>query len=137
MVKHNTPPLITDASYKGLGAVCEQQGHLVICIARKLAKAEQGYSHTLLESLAVFRAVKRLHKYLFNIDLTICTDHKALEFVYYPEKFLSKKSSAKAQRLNVALGAQRYTIEHLSAKHIQEADFMSIYSHVTQLETCC
>ncbi len=109
----------------------EQNGYPVICIVRKVSKAEQGYSQALLESLVVFWAVKRLHKYLFNIDFTICTDHRALEFVYHPDKSLSKNSSAMVQRWTVALGAYRYTIEHRSVKHKQHADFLSRHSHMS------
>ncbi len=125
------PTLITYALYKGLGAVLEQNGHPVICISRKLTKAEQGYSQTLLESVAVFWDVNRLHKYLFNVDFTLCIDHKVLEFVYHLDKSLSKNSSAMAHRWSVTLDAYRYTIEHRSAKHIQHADFLSRNSHMS------
>ncbi len=54
----------------------------------------------------------------------ICTDHKTLEFMFYPYTSLSKNSSAMIHRLSVALSAYRYTIEHRSAKDIQHADFL-------------
>ncbi len=61
-----SPYDITDASYLGLWDVVEQEGRPVICLSRRLSKAEQGYALTMLEALTVVWAVKRLHKYLFN-----------------------------------------------------------------------
>ena len=49
--------LITDASHLGIGAVLEQDGHSVLWISGRLCKAEQGYSQTVLEALAIYWAV--------------------------------------------------------------------------------
>ncbi|VDP83173.1 unnamed protein product [Echinostoma caproni] len=62
--KPNT--FLTHASNVGIGAVLEQEGCPVICISRLLNAAENGYSQTQREALAVFWAVQRLHKYLFG-----------------------------------------------------------------------
>ncbi len=75
------PTLITDASYLGLGAILEQEGRPVLCVSRPLTKAEQGYSQTLLEALAIHWATNRLRKYLHNVPFKIATDHKALDFI--------------------------------------------------------
>ncbi len=74
--------LITDASIYGIGAVVEQNEHPVLCISRKLLKAEQGNAQTMLEALAIHWAVQRLHKFLFNTKLSIATDHSALKFIF-------------------------------------------------------
>lgn len=58
--------LVVDASEYALGAVLEQQGHPVLCISRRLSKAEIHYSQTQKEALAIFWAVRHLHKYLFG-----------------------------------------------------------------------
>ncbi len=76
--------LITDASHRGLGAVLEQEGRPVICASRRRSTAEQGYAQTMLEALAVIWAVKRPHKYLFNSEFRLVTDHEALKFIYDP-----------------------------------------------------
>jgi hypothetical protein len=120
--------LITDASNIGIGAVLEQQGKPVLFISRRLSVAERGYSQTLLEALAVWWAVNRLHKYLFNSKFTIVTDHQALKYIYDPGKSLSRNSTAMVQRWSIALGAYNYTIQHRNAKNIQHADFLSRYS---------
>ena len=117
--------LITDASPTGIGAVLEQNGHPVLCISRRLSKAEQGYAQTHREALAVYWAVTRLHKYLFGHYFTIRTDHEALKFIYNPVSSLAKSSAAMVQRWSIALSAYNYKIEHCSAKHIPHADYLS------------
>ena len=119
------PVLITDASPTGIGAVLEQDGRPVLCVSRCLSKAEQGYSQTHREALAVYWAVSRLHKYLFGIPFTIVTDHEALKFIYNPSSSLAKSSAAMVQRWSIALSAYSYTINHRSAKCIPHADFLS------------
>ncbi|CAH8542619.1 unnamed protein product [Schistosoma intercalatum] len=117
--------LITDASPVGIGAVLEQEGRPVICVSQKLTVTEQGYSQTQREALAVFWAVKRLHKYLFGKKFTIVTDHEALKFIYHPEKSLARSSAAMVQRWSIALSAYDYTVQHRSAKQIQHVDYIS------------
>ncbi len=63
--------MITDASVKGLGGILEQNGLPVICSSRRLAKAEEGYSQTVLEALAIHWAIEKLHKFEFNVKFKI------------------------------------------------------------------
>ena len=117
--------LITDASPFGLGAILEQNGFPIICISRRLSVAEKGYAQTQREALAVYWAVKRLHKYLFGIKFTIISDHEALKFIYNPSKSLSKSSAAMVQRWCIALSAYNYEIKHQRARTIQHVDHLS------------
>ncbi len=80
------PTLITGASYLGLGAILEQEGRPALCVSRRLTKAEQGYPQTLLEALSIHWATNRLRKYFHNVPFKIAADHKALEFIYNPDK---------------------------------------------------
>lgn len=128
------PTLITDASVKGLGAVLEQNGHPVICIARRLTSAEEGYSQTVLEALAIHWSIQRLHKFLFNVKFKIATDHSALQFIFSPDKSLAKNSTAMVQRWALSLSAYNYEIEHRSGKSIPHADFLSRYSKMSPPE---
>ncbi|VDP66514.1 unnamed protein product [Echinostoma caproni] len=61
-----------------IGAILEQNGCPIVCIFRLLNNSERGYSQTQKEALAVYWAVRRLHKYLFELRFTIVTDHQAL-----------------------------------------------------------
>ncbi|VDO64911.1 unnamed protein product [Schistosoma curassoni] len=63
--------------------------HFIHNVSRKLTVTELGYSQTQREALTMFRAVKRIHKYLFEKKFTIVTDHKALKFIHCPEKSIS------------------------------------------------
>ncbi len=108
----------------------EQEGRPVLCVSRRLTKAEQGYSQTLLEALAIHCATNRLRKYLHNVPFKIATDHKALEFIYNPDKSLARNSAATVQRWAVDLSSYCYTIEHRSAKQMPHADFLSRYSRM-------
>ena len=53
--------LQTDASATGLGAVLEQDGHVVGYASRTLTKSEQNYSVIQKECLAVVYAMKQFH----------------------------------------------------------------------------
>jgi transposase InsO family protein len=120
--------VITDASPVGLGAILEQDGYPVICISRRLSSAERGYSQTQREALAVFWAIKRLHKFLFGIQFHLVTDHQALKFIFAPDKSISRTSTAMVNRWAIQLSAYNYTIEYRSGKLIPHADFLSRYS---------
>ncbi len=107
----------------------EQEGRPVLCVSRRLTKAEQGYSQTLLEPLAIYWATNRLRKYLHNVLFKIATDHKALEFIYNPDKSLARNSTAMVYR-----SFHCYTIEHCSAKQTPHVDFLSRYSRMEPSE---
>lgn len=117
--------LVVDASEYAIGAVLEQEGHPVVCISRRLSKAERNYSQTQREALAVVWAVKRLHKYLFGSKFHLVTDHKALEFIMRPDSSLSKCTSAMLQRWATSLASYDYTIQYRPGKEIPHADFLS------------
>ncbi len=87
----------------------ENEGQPVLC--DQLTKAEQGYSQTLLEALAIYWATNRLRKYLLNVPFKIATDQKAVEFIYNPDKSLARNSAAMVQRWAVDLSSHCYTVE--------------------------
>ena len=117
--------LIVDASEHALGAVLEQNGKPVTCISRKLSTTELHYSQTQKEALAVHWAVRRLHKFLFGIPFTIITDHRALEFIFNPNRSHNKATSNMLQRWSLELSGYNYTISHRPGKEIPNADFLS------------
>ena len=117
--------LIVDASEFAIGGVLEQGGHPVLCISRKLSSAEQQYSQTQREALAIVWCVKRLHKYLFGAKFRIISDHKALKHIFEPKASLGKTTSAMLQRWATELSSYDYTIEHKPGKQIPQADYLS------------
>ena len=126
--------VIVDASEVGLGAILEQNDLPILCISRRLNKAERGYSQTQKEALAIKWAVTRLHKYLFGCLFTIVTDHKALEYLFCPSRAAPKATSNMLQRWALDLSAYNYTIEHKPGKRIPHADYLSRYSKFAEVE---
>ena len=84
--------LETDASVKGLGAVLSQLQddhslHPVAYASRSISGAEKRYAITELEILAVVWAVSHFHAYLYVNDVTVYTDHSAVQLFGYNTSF--------------------------------------------------
>ena len=71
----------TDASSIGLGAVLEQDGHVVAYARRVLTKPEQQYSVIQQECLAVVYALKQFRHYLLGRFFELETDHQPLQWL--------------------------------------------------------
>ena len=71
--------LQTDASAVGLGAVLEQDGHVIAYASRTLNKAEQNYSVIQKECLAVVFTLKQFCHYLLGRPFRLITDHEPLQ----------------------------------------------------------
>ena len=74
--------LTTDAFNLGLGAVLSQGGHPCFFISRTLNKAEENYTTSEKEFLAIVWALKRLRQYLLGKKFTVQTDHKAFIWLH-------------------------------------------------------
>jgi hypothetical protein len=82
----NRPFIIrTDASIKGIGGVLLQREedkleHPIYCVSRSLKPAEENYSITDLEGLAVIYSLKKFREYIVSNKqiTTVITDHKPL-----------------------------------------------------------
>lgn len=73
--------LQTDASAVGLGAVLEQQGHVIAYASRSLTASERHYSVIQRECLAVVYALKQFRHYLLGRRFQILTDHAPLQWL--------------------------------------------------------
>ena len=71
----------TDASLVGVGAVLSQtqdsKAKVISYFSHRLYKAESNYCVTRRELLAVIKALREFHPYLFGRPFTPCTDHAA------------------------------------------------------------
>ena len=74
--------LTCDASSHGLGAACLQDGKPVAYASRALSTTQKKYAHIEKEMLAVVFACNKFHDYIYGRQVTIETDHKALETLF-------------------------------------------------------
>jgi hypothetical protein len=72
--------MVCDASYKGISGVLMQDGHPIAYESRKLIPAENNYSPTELEMLAVVYCTKKWRCYIEGRDVNVFTDHKPNTF---------------------------------------------------------
>ncbi|GJP50738.1 hypothetical protein CLOM_g9907, partial [Closterium sp. NIES-68] len=67
--------VVTDASTIGIGAVLLQEGRPVAFESRKLSPAEQRYTTSEQELLAVVHALRTWRCYLEGVEFVVTTDH--------------------------------------------------------------
>jgi len=125
-----TSPFIiyTDASYNGLGYSLHQlqEDHSEQPIAfagRALTKAEKLYEVTELECLGLVEAVRYFHEYVWDLPITIYTDHSALV------SMMKKKETRNRKLRTGMLALQTYNIEirYKSGAVMTHVDALSRY----------
>ena len=121
--------LDTDASAVGVGAVLshvvDNVDRPIEFISRTLKPAERNYSQIEREALAIVWAIRRLHRYLYAREFTLCTDHKPLEMIFDPFKSLSEVVSNRIQRWGIFLTSYRYTVQFRPTGKHANADMCS------------
>ena len=115
--------LFTDASKTGLGAVLSQKKdgkeYVVAYASRTTNKAEENYSITDLECLAVVWAIRHFQHYLFR-PFVVITDHAALKWLQ-----TSKMPKGRRARWIMELQQYHFSIEHQPGKTNANADALS------------
>ncbi|OMH78867.1 Transposon Tf2-11 polyprotein [Zancudomyces culisetae] len=115
--------LTTDASVIGIGAVLSQvvQGEerVIEYASHSTNKAEQNYSKSHLEALAVVWSVKKFKYYLWGRKFRIKTDHKSLLQI-----FNGTELTGRIARWAMILWCYDYEIEHLPGR-LNPADMLS------------
>ena len=107
----------TDASGVAIGAVLLQKGpsdasfHPVVFFSKKLKLAEQNYSATDREMLAIVEALTHWRHYLHGLQFVVKADHKPLTF-FFSQPNLSYRQLRQSERLCEFLPG--LSIQHLS-----------------------
>ena len=117
----HSPPFVvqTDASSVGLGAVLEQNGHVIAYASRSLKKGEQHYSVIQKECLALVFALKQFRHYLLGRAFQFLTDHSPLQWLS------SQKMEGLLCRWSLAIQEYDFTIKYRKGFLNANADALS------------
>ena len=82
--------------------------HPVFYASKKLIPREQNYSVGEREALAITRAVKKFHRYLYGQHFTLESDHCPLEYLQ-----TSQPQNPRIMKWSLALQPYRYTVKYI------------------------
>ena len=111
--------LQTDASAVGIGAVLEQEGHVIAYASRSLTTPERQYSVIERECLAVVFAVKHFRHYLLGQPFSLHTDHQPLQWLS------AQKMEGRLCRWALALQEFDFEIKYRRGSSNANADALS------------
>ena len=112
--------VMCDACGNSIGAVLQQEGHVVAYESRVLSDAEKSLQVYEKELLAVIHALSSWKHYLLGADFTVQTDHQTLRY------FLTQtKLSEKHMRWANFLSMFHFQIVHVDGKKNVVADALS------------
>ena len=116
--------LHSDASGRGVGAtlnVCRDgEDRPVAYFSKQLQGAQQYYSATELEMLAIFSGIQHFDHFLVGTEFVVVTDHKALIYLLQ-----SKKLNRRLYGWMLKLLDFTFTITYRPGEHHQDADGLS------------
>ena len=117
--------LQTDASDRGIGAVLSQYDEMghdqpIAYFSKKLLPAEERYSTTEKECLAIKLSIQAFHSYLVGKAFTIQTDHRSLEWLNRV-----KDSNPRLTQWSLFLQSYDHVVEYRSGSANANADTLS------------
>ncbi|XP_055688256.1 uncharacterized protein K02A2.6-like [Lutzomyia longipalpis] len=122
--------IAADASNNGIGACIyhtfpDGSEKVIQHVSRTLTSAEQGYSQTEKEGLALVFGVKKFHRYVFGRKFTLYTDHKALLTIFGSKKGIPVHSANRLQRWALILLSYNFDIKYFNTTSFGHADVLS------------
>ena len=121
--------LQTDASAIGLGAVLEQEGHVIAYASRTLSTSECNYSVIQRECLAIVWGTKQFQHYLLGRSFELWTDHEPLKWL------AGQKMEGILYRWAVALQEYDFIIVYRKGTLNNNADALSRQRELTSVST--
>ena len=120
--------LVTDASNIAMGAVLTQKDdsgreRIISCLSRKFIKAQQNYSTTDKELLAIEKGIEYYKHYLLGKHFIPKTDHQALQY-------MQTASNDNSRILRIALKLQNYKFTPVYIKG--ETNIADIFSRPSE-----
>ena len=120
--------LVTDASNIAMGAVLTQKDdsgreRIISCLSRKFIKAQQNYSTTDKELLAIEKGIEYYKHYLLGKHFILKTDHQALQY-------MQTASNDNSRILRIALKLQNFKFTPVYIKG--ETNIADIFSRPSE-----
>ncbi|RDY02854.1 Retrovirus-related Pol polyprotein, partial [Mucuna pruriens] len=121
--------LMCDASNSALGAVLGQRArvgqpvHVIAYASRTMDPAQQNYTTTEKELLAIVFALDKFRSYLLGSKIIVFSDHAAL-------RYLLKKPDAKPRLIRWMLLLQEFDVEIRDKKGVENSIFADICNYV-------
>lgn len=112
--------VFTDASPTSLGSAIVQRhdgkSRVIEFAAKTLTVTERKYPQAQREALAAVWAVERFYYYLSGIKFTLCTDYRALQFIFKGAFRINKRAVSRAESWALRLQHYNFDIKYIPGK---------------------
>lgn len=112
--------VFTDASPTSLGSALVQKNgptcRVIEFAAKTLTATERKYPQAQREALAAVWAVERYYYFLSGIKFTLCTDYRALQFIFKGAFRINKRAISRAESWALRLQHYDFDIKYIPGK---------------------